>query len=77
MTEAIALWNTEYLERAMHAMHTKGISVDAVLLPYLSPLGWEHVNLTGGYVRRQDRQRQAGEFRPLRPLQKIQPLTSA
>ncbi len=38
------------------------------LLQHLSPLGWEHINLTGDYVWRQDRKVRAGKFRPLRPL---------
>ena len=33
---------------------------------YLSPLGWEHINLTGDYVWRQNRPRSPGKFRPLR-----------
>jgi hypothetical protein len=29
--------------------------VDDALLPYLSPLGWEHINLTGDYIWRRIR----------------------
>ena len=36
------------------------------LLQYLSPLGWEHINLTGDYVWRQSRRLEDGKFRPLR-----------
>jgi len=36
------------------------------LLPYLSPLGWEHINLTGDYVWRQNKKVEEGQFRPLR-----------
>jgi hypothetical protein len=42
--------------------------VDDNLLQHLSPLGWEHINLTGDYVWRQSRKMEQGEFRPLRPL---------
>jgi hypothetical protein len=38
------------------------------LLQYLSPLGWEHINLTGDYLWRSAKIG-AGKFRPLRPLQ--------
>ncbi|GAI39380.1 unnamed protein product, partial [marine sediment metagenome] len=68
VTAAIVLWNTVYLERVVQAMHARGTAVDAGLLPYLSPLGWEHINLTGDYVWRKSHKLQEGKFRPLRPL---------
>ncbi|WP_373567665.1 Tn3 family transposase [Enterobacter cloacae] len=34
-----------YLERAAHALRGNGHAVDDALLQYLSPLGWEHINL--------------------------------
>ncbi|EPZ5951735.1 hypothetical protein ACXQGO_005072 [Serratia marcescens] len=43
--------------------------VDDGLLQYLSPLGWEHINLTGDYLWRSSAKIGAGKFRPLRPLQ--------
>lgn len=52
VTAAIVLWNTVYLERATNALRGHGQSVDTDLLQYLSPLGWEHINLTGDYVWR-------------------------
>ncbi|HBS2459313.1 TPA: Tn3 family transposase, partial [Klebsiella pneumoniae] len=39
--------NTVYLERAANALRGHGQTVDDGLLQYLSPLGWEHINLTG------------------------------
>jgi len=66
VTAAIVLWNTVYLERAVEALRATGVSVDDTLLQYLSPLGWEHINLTGDYVWRQDRLPADGRFRPLR-----------
>ncbi len=66
MTAAIVLWNTVYLERAIQAIKDRGEAVDEDLLQHLSPLGWEHINLTGDYVCRQDRRIQKGKFRPLR-----------
>ena len=34
----------------------------------LSPLGWEHINLTGDYSWQQNKQVEQGNFRPLPPL---------
>jgi len=39
---------------------------DEGLLQYLSPLGWEHINLTGDYVWCRNRKPEEGKFRPLR-----------
>ena len=35
-----------------------------------SPLGWEHINLTGDFVWRQSRKLEDGKFRPLRQVGK-------
>ena len=69
VTAAIVLWNTVYLERAANALRGHGHAVDDALLQYLSPLGWEHINLTGDYLWRSSAKIGAGKFRPLRPLQ--------
>jgi hypothetical protein len=63
---AIVLWNTVYLERATQGLVEAGKPVDGELLQYLSPLGWEHINLTGDYVWRLSRRLEDGKFRPLR-----------
>ena len=63
---AIILWNTVYLERAVQALRDTGKNIDERLLSHLSPLGWEHVNLTGDYIWRQNKQVEQGKFRPLR-----------
>ncbi len=68
VVSAIVLWNTVYLERAVQALRDSGKEVDDKLLPHLSPLGWEHINLTGDYIWRQSRQVEQGKFRPLRML---------
>ena len=70
VTAAIVLWNTVYLERATQAIKDQGQTVDADLLQHVSPLGWEHINLTGDYVWRKDRKVEEGKFRPLRPFPK-------
>lgn len=71
VTAAIVLWNTVYLDRATQAMRETGNKAfDDTLLQYLSPLGWEHINLTGDYVWRQNRKVEDGKFRPLRNAEK-------
>jgi len=67
VTATIVLWNTVYLERATHALQGNGQAVDPELLKYLSPLGGEHINLTGDYLWRNSAKIRAGKFRPLRP----------
>ena len=69
VTAAVVLWNTVYLERATNALRGHGQTVDDALLQYLSPLGWEHINLTGDYFWRSSAKIGAGKFRPLRPMQ--------
>ena len=68
VTAAIILWNTVYLERASLALRAHGQEVDDSLTQHLSPLGWEHINLTGDYIWRQSRALAQRKFRPLRPL---------
>ena len=68
VTAAIVLWNTVYLERAAKALRDHGQGDESALLQYLSPLGWEHINLTGDYLWRSSAKVGAGKFRPLRPL---------
>ncbi|HEY3268383.1 MAG TPA: Tn3 family transposase [Armatimonadota bacterium] len=63
---SIVLWNTVYLGRAIKALRESGQHVDDSLLQHLSPLRWEHINLTGDYVWEQSQPLQLGQFRPLR-----------
>jgi TnpA family transposase len=69
LTAAIVLWNTVYLERVTNALHKHSQNIDDALFQYLSPLGWEHINLTGDYLWRSSARIEAGKFRPLRPMQ--------
>jgi hypothetical protein len=62
---AIVLWNTVYLQRAIHALASSGGPVDEPLLQHLSPLGWDHINLTGDYTWKQNRAVEQGDFRAL------------
>jgi TnpA family transposase len=63
---AITLWNTVYLERAVTLLG-KSQAVDTALLQHVSPLGWEHVGLTGDYLWHSDKRVAKGGFRTLRP----------
>jgi Tn3 transposase DDE domain-containing protein len=67
LVTAIILWNTRYLNRAITALRGAE-EVPDHLLAHLSPLGWEHVNLTGDYVwsRADQRTVNADGYRPLR-----------
>jgi hypothetical protein len=66
--DAITLWNTRYLERAVATLRQTECIPDS-LLAYLSPLGWEHVNLTGDYVwaAPNSMSENSDGLRPLRP----------
>ncbi|MGY2746677.1 TnpA family transposase [Arthrobacter sp. UYCu723] len=66
LTAAIVLWNTVYLERAANARRDQDPESHDALLQYLSPLGWEHINLTGDYTWRSSARIGTGKFRPLR-----------
>jgi TnpA family transposase len=68
VSAAIILWNTVYLERAIHALKVNGHNFDNSLIQHLSPLGWEHINLTGDYVWNSPKKLKKGGFRALRPL---------
>jgi len=50
VTAAIVLWNTVYLERVTGHLRERGEVPGEALRACLSPLGWEHINLTGDYV---------------------------
>jgi hypothetical protein len=47
---AIVLWNTTYLEAVLRHMEQQGKAIPAEFLQHLSPLGWQHINLTGDYL---------------------------
>ena len=71
LTAAIVLWNTVYIERAVNALREQGQEIDDDHLQYLSPLGWEHINLTGDYLWKSNVKVGNGRFRPLRRLDRI------
>lgn len=77
LVTAIILWNTRYLERAIAALRTVEDAPDH-LLAHLSPLGWEHVNLTGDYIWNSaaNATENHGGLKPLRPIPEATLLTA-
>lgn len=63
---AAIMWNMVYLERAVQELKSRGQLIDDNLVQHLSPLGWEHINLTGDYTWQQNTYVERGTFRPLR-----------
>jgi TnpA family transposase len=49
LTAIIIYWNTKHLGRIIHNMGQNGIIIPPEQLAHLSPLGWEHIILTGYY----------------------------
>jgi len=66
LTAAIVLWNTVYLDRTVATLTSNGGDIDPDLLRFLSPLGWEHINLTGDYTWPRTNHIKPGKYRPLR-----------
>ncbi|MEO7468508.1 MAG: Tn3 family transposase [Sphingobium limneticum] len=62
---AVVLWNTTYLEAVLRHMEKQGKKIPAEFLQHLSPLGWQHINLTGDYLWT-DHDITTGTLRPLR-----------
>ncbi|PTM52724.1 Tn3 transposase DDE domain-containing protein [Desmospora activa DSM 45169] len=63
---AIVLWNTVYLSRAVDTLQARGMEIPEDYLQHLSPLGWEHITLTGDYVWNLKQRIDINNPRPLR-----------
>jgi hypothetical protein len=61
---AITMWNTVYLEGVVTALMQHG-QIGESLLPPVSPLGWNHIGLTGDYSWHANKRVARGGFRPL------------
>jgi TnpA family transposase len=66
LVAAIILWNTVYLQRAVDYLSKQGNNPEPTDLSHLSPLGWEHINLTGDYHWETSPALGPDQFRPLR-----------
>lgn len=50
VVSAIVVWNTIYIEQAVQHLRRQGWDITDKHLEHLTPLGWEHISLTGDYV---------------------------
>ena len=66
VVNAIVLWNTLYMNRALGQLREEGFDVKPEDVARLSPLQFEHVNFLGTYHFDLPEQQRKGEFRPLR-----------
>ncbi len=66
LVAAIILWNTVYLQRAVDYLRQQDRHPAPDDLTHLSPLGWEHINLTGDYHWETSATLGPDQFRPLR-----------
>jgi hypothetical protein len=66
LVASIILWNTVYLQRAVDYLGKQGHHPEPTDLAHLSPLGWEHINLTGDYHWESSTTLGPDQFRPLR-----------
>jgi TnpA family transposase len=65
VTACIGLFNCRYLDRAVTDLRRSGTVIDEERLRRLSPLGWDHINLTGDYVWSETATYEADGMRPL------------
>ncbi|WP_331377046.1 Tn3 family transposase [Sinorhizobium chiapasense] len=66
VTAAIILFNCRYLGRIIQVLRQRGKPFDEQMIPQLSPLGWDHINITGDYVWSDDLAVDDEGFLPLR-----------
>jgi hypothetical protein len=62
----IVLWNTLYMDAALHQLQGEGFLIKEEDAARLSPLVFEHINLLGRYTFSVPESVQRGELRPLR-----------
>ncbi|EWG08969.1 Tn3 family transposase [Cytobacillus firmus] len=65
LINAITVWNTVYLTEATKILKAKGLLKEE-LLPHISPLGWEHINLLGEYTFDLKKAPNSNKLRPLK-----------
>lgn len=66
VTNAIILWNTLYMDKALEHLRTQGWNINPVDVARLSPLGFIHINVLGRYYFELAEAIRNGGFRPLR-----------
>ena len=65
VVNAIILWNTVYLSRAVRFVREQGIDIQDRLLSQVAPVPWSHIGITGDYLWNEI-DRPLERFRPLR-----------
>ena len=65
VVNAIILWNTTYLGRAVEFVRSHGINIPDDALAHVAPVKWDHIALTGDYLW-SDIDKPRERFRPLR-----------
>ena len=63
---AVVLWSSVNLGCALDALRRRGEIIPDALLTHLAPLGWQPINLTGGYLWGADGTSGPDGSRPLR-----------
>jgi TnpA family transposase len=74
VVNAIILWNTIYMDRALGDMRKPGMAILQEDVARLSPIGHEHVNVYGKYSFQLSESIQQGAFHPLRELEETESL---
>ncbi len=64
VTNAIVLWNTVYMQKAIQQLRKEGGAITDEVLEHISPTRFDHINRLGRYTFDVDRRRQ--RLRPLR-----------
>ncbi|AAM26099.1 MULTISPECIES: Tn3 family transposase [Bacillus] len=63
---AIVTWNSIYISRAIETLRNNGIHIPEEYIQHISPLGWEHIALTGDYIWNLNQELNFENLRPLR-----------
>jgi hypothetical protein len=50
LINAIVYWNTLHLEPAFAELNWEGIVTPPDVIKHITPLGWQHISLTGDYI---------------------------
>ena len=66
VVNAIALWNTRYIDAALEHLRKRGGDVLPADVRRLSPMGFAHINLFGRYYFGLSEALRKGRLRPLR-----------
>ncbi len=65
LINAISIWNTTYLQKAINYLKRNNEVIDESLIKHISPLAWEHINFLGDYNFEMTNNLESDELRPL------------